>query len=301
MNTNSASHKRNIGIITDTTSTIKPDEFPNVSVVSLLITMENSKSLRDQREITLNEIYEYLKNNPKTANVKTSSPMTSDMIEFAKAASKKYDDVIILPVSSGLSVTYNQWKMLLESELKEYSNLHLFDTKDIAISLKWLITDILDLIDKGTSVSEIREYIKNWHSRIGCTVILNDLNQAKRGGRIGKIKALVAGLLKIKPILHFYKGSNSIVDRAFTNKMAIEKSFDIFKKILGITKNKIIRVGFCNSFNSKNKVLEVLKDLTNIVKTYGPLKIEESPITPIISSHTGNDAFSINILIDKKS
>ncbi|WP_036499095.1 DegV family protein [[Mycoplasma] testudinis] len=302
MNHSSVSSGRRLAIITDTTSTIKPDQIKDVYVVSMLITLEDKKSLRDGREISINEVYKYLRENPKTANIKTSSPQTADMIQTATEAAQKYDDVIILPVTSGLSGTYNQWKTALESDdqLAKFQNLHLFETNDIALSLKWLVEDVLLLSQNGASISELREYTKEWHNRIACTVILNDLTQAKRGGRIGKVKALLAGLFKFKPILQFYKGRNDIIDKTFTNKMAIEKSFTLFQKLLEITKtsNKISKIGFCHSFSSQAKANEIFQELKVYASKHGISTIDQGQITPVISAHTGNDAFSINVLIE---
>lgn len=293
---------RKVAIITDTSSTIKPEEIKDVYVISMMITLEN-KNLKDGREISAADIFKYLQNHPKNADLKTSSPVTMDMVKLATEVAQKYDEVIILPLTSGLSATYNQWKLLLESELKAFKNLHLFQTNDIAISLKWLVEDVLDLLKKHASIAEITTFIQEWHSRIACTVVLNDLTQVKRGGRIGKIKAIIAGLLKIKPILQFHGGKNTLIDRAFSNKTAIEKSFNLFEKLLGISKTspKIMRLGFCNSFRDKTSINAILNELKEVAQAYGVKTIEQSFITPVISAHTGNDAFSISVLIHPKN
>ena len=290
-----------IAIITDTSSTIKPNEIPDVYVVSLLITLNDEKTLLDGREISSQEVYEYFLKNPKTANIKTSLPRATDAIDMIREVASKYDKVIMLPISSGLSGTYNQWRTILESEFADNKNIHLFETSDIAISLKWLVLDVLDMAKKDKSVEEIAAYVKQWHNRISCTVVLNDLTQAYKGGRIGsKVAYYVGGILRIKPILHFHHGKNEIIHKVTTNRFAIEKSFATFENVLKISKNKIAKIGFCNSFVSKEKIKKILADIKEFAKKYGVMKIEESDITPVISCHTGNDAFSINLLIDKK-
>lgn len=113
---------RKVAIITDTSSTIKPEEIKDVYVISMMITLEN-KNLKDGREISTAEIFKYLQDNPKNADLKTSSPVTMDMVKLATEVAQKYDEVIILPLTSGLSATYNQWKLLLESELKAFKNI----------------------------------------------------------------------------------------------------------------------------------------------------------------------------------
>lgn len=54
-------------------------------------------------------------------------------------------------------------------------------------------------------------------------IVVNDLTQLRKGGRISKMKSLIAGILKISPIIAFHKGINQLVDKAINLKSAIEK------------------------------------------------------------------------------
>ncbi|WP_052663956.1 DegV family protein [Mycoplasmoides alvi] len=284
-------------IITDTSSTIKPNEFQNIKVISLLITIDDKDTYLDGREISSKEIHEYFVQN-KSGSVKTSLPRASDVINVLNEVVDKYDQVIMLPISSGLSGTYNQWKTIVNTEFENKKNIYVFDTKDIAISLKWLILDVQKLCNEDKSIVEIENYITQWHKRISCTVVLNDLTQARNGGRIGKIASYLGTILKIKPILHFHDGKNTIIGKKPTNRLAIEFSLETFDKIFNFAKNKIAKIGFCSSFVSKEKIQKTLIELKDCLKKYKILNIEQSDITPLISAHTGNDAFSINILIE---
>ncbi|WP_036448573.1 DegV family protein [Mycoplasmoides pirum] len=285
-----------IAIITDTSSTILPDELSDVYVVSLLVTINDQKTYLDGRELTSKDLYNYFLNN-SSGNVKTSLPRATDVIDTLNQVVDKYEHVIMLPISSGLSGTYNQWKMIVENEFASKNNIHIFDTQDTAISLRWLVVEVKKLAENGASIAEIQKYVEDWHSRISCVVILNDLTQARNGGRIGKVTSYIGGILRIKPILHFHNGKNTIISKKPTNKLAIMHSMDVFDKIFNFAKNKIEKVGFCNSFISLEKISKTLSDLKEILKKYNVTNIEEAPITPIIGAHTGNDAFSINILV----
>lgn len=286
-------------IITDSSSTIKPDEFTDIYVISMLITINDSLTYLDGREITTAKVYDYLQ---KGINIKTSLPLAKDTISILKNVLPKYDQIIMLPISSKLSGTYNMWKNIIETEFSDNNNIYIFDTLDVALSLKWLVLDVYKLCQTNHCIKDIESYINNWHSRVSCTVILNDLNQIRKGGRIDQIIFFITSILKIKPILHFHNGKNQIVSKVPTNKMAIERSFEIFNNVLHFKENNINieRIGFCNSFISADKSRKILKELKLVAKKYKIDKIEQSDITPIISCHTGNDAFSINILLKEK-
>ena len=284
-------------IITDTSSTIKPNEFKDIHVISLLVTVDDDKTYLDAREISSDDIHNYFIKN-KNGSVKTSLPRTQDVIDTLNEVVDKYDQVIMLPISSGLSGTYNQWKTIIETEFTDKKNIFIFDTKDIAISLKWLVLDVQKLANNGSSIKDIEKYVLDWHKRISCAVVLNDLTQAHKGGRIGKVSTYLGTILKIKPILHFHDGKNTVIGKKPTNKLAIQFALETFDKIFDFTKNKIAKVGFCSSFVCKEKIQRTLLELKEFLKKYQIFNVEESQITPLISAHTGNDAFSINVLIE---
>lgn len=286
-----------VAIITDTTSTIKPGEIPDVYVVSLLVTVDN-KTYRDGRELTPAEFNQALAR--KDTQIQTSLPKTEDFIAQVKAIVNQYDRIVLLPIASGLSGTYNQWRMLLDEEFKEYHHLHLFDTHDTAISLRWLVEDVLAMLRRGAAIADIEAYVAQWHTRIACTIVLNDLDRPIRGGRVGKVAGFVAKLIKIKPILLFHKNVLKIIDKStFNNETAVKKSFDLFDKLFGFKQRQILRIGVCDTFSVREYFQKALTEIQNYVKKFKIKKVQDAPATAVIGAHTGAEAFSINILMNE--
>ncbi|WP_245576658.1 DegV family protein [[Mycoplasma] imitans] len=287
---------KKIAIITDSSSTIKADEFKDVFVVPLQITVNNTKTYLDGVDIQQEEVYDLLVND-KNVDIKTSMPIVQTMLDVTKKAANEYDHVFVLTISSGLSGTYNQWKLVIDSELSDHKNISIFDTHDIAISLRWLVNDVQELIKQDKSIKEIEEYITNWKSRICSMIVVNDLTQLRKGGRISKIKSLIAGILKISPIIAFHKGVNQLVDKAINVKTAIEKCISFAGNVLKLTKNKIIKLGFCHTFKEKKKVDELIKLIKEQLKALKINDLDIVLITPVIGVHTGVNAFSMSFLI----
>ncbi|WP_350267245.1 DegV family protein [Mycoplasmoides gallisepticum] len=287
---------KKIAIITDSSSTIRANEYNDVFVVPLQITVNNNKTYLDGVDIEQEEVYDLLVND-KNVDIKTSMPVVQTMLEVTKKAATDYDHVFVLTISGGLSGTYNQWKLVIDSELSDYKNISIFDTSDTAISLRWLVNDVQDLIKKNQSIKAIEEYITNWKSRICSMIVVNDLTQLRKGGRISKMKSLIAGILKISPIIAFHKGINQLVDKAINLKSAIEKCVSFANNTLKLTKNKLVKVGFCHTFKEDKKVKEVIKLIKEQLTDLNIQDLDVVLITPVIGVHTGVNAFSMNFLI----
>ncbi|QZX49396.1 DegV family protein [Mycoplasma sp. E35C] len=289
---------KKIAIITDSSSTIKDGEIKDVFVVPLQITVNNTQTFLDGVNIDQNQVYDLLVNDKKV-DIKTSMPVIESMLKTTKQVADLYDHVFVIPLTSGLSGTFNQWKMVIDSELSDYKNISIIDSFDIAISLRWLVNDVKALIDQDKSISEITEYINNWKNRICTLIVVNDLTQLRKGGRISKMKSLIAGVLKISPIIMFHNGINQLIDKSINIKSAIDKCLEHVSKTLKLTKNKVIKMGFCHTFKQKTKVNEILKIINEKLGGYNGEKVDTAPITPVVGVHTGINAFSISFLIDK--
>ncbi|MDC4163349.1 DegV family protein [Mycoplasma bradburyae] len=289
---------KKIAIITDSSSTIKTNELKDVFVVPLQITINNTNTYLDGVDIQQDEIYDYLSKD-KNVDIKTSMPVIESILKTTKEVASNYDHVFVLPISSGLSGTYSQWKMVIETELSDLKNISIFDTCDTAISLKWLVNEVQQLISQDKSIKEIEEYIENWKNRIYTMIVVNDLTQLRKGGRISKMKSLIAGILKISPIISFHKGVNQLVDKAINIKTAIEKCIEQATSKLKLTKNKIVKLGFCHTFKEDKKTKEVLKLVKEGLKSLEFNELDVAMITPVIGVHTGINAFALSFLIDK--
>lgn len=98
---------KKIAIITDSSSTIRANEYNDVFVVPLQITVNNNKTYLDGVDIEQEEVYDLLVND-KNIDIKTSMPVVQTMLEVTKKAATAYDHVFVLTISGGLSGTYNQ-------------------------------------------------------------------------------------------------------------------------------------------------------------------------------------------------
>ncbi|AFQ03163.1 DegV family protein [Mycoplasmoides genitalium] len=290
-------------IITDSTASIKPGEINGVYILPLQVIVDGEESFRDGIEIDYDHVHKLLKENPHGLNISTSLPRQSDLLKIFEEIKTKYDRFIFLPLSKGLSGTYDMLVQLAKelSEQNKDKEFLVFETSDIAISLKWLVEDIKALVDKGCDNQTIKAKVESHKQNILSAVTLKNLVQMRKGGRISGLKKFITTLLRVKPIILFDKGVNTLGAKVFSFSQAVEKIFGFVKTKFG-DNYKIKRIGFCYSFckNYANEIKKIITDFIEHNKINFQNEIENAFITSVIIVHTGIDAFSISLLIDNK-
>lgn len=171
-------------------------EKEGIFIAPLTITMKG-KSYLDQLEIDSLTVFEAMKK--EDIMVMTSQPSTGVLQETVQRIKDAgYDHVIALPIATGLSSTLNGMKLACDIVGVEVT---LIDTKGTARNHKELVEMAAKLAKEGQSVQEIKDVLQEMIDNSGTIIMVPNLNHLKKGGRITPAVALLAGLLKIVPIM----------------------------------------------------------------------------------------------------
>ncbi|BBD90026.1 DegV domain-containing protein SACOL1460 [Staphylococcus caprae] len=275
-------------IVTDSTSDL-PHEYlseHNIHVIPLSITV-NGKAYTDQVDITSKEYIEYIE---ADADVKTSQPPIGRFIEKYEELAKEDVEVISIHMSSGLSGTFNT--ALQASHMVEGSNITVIDSKSISYGLGYQIQHIVDLIEKGTPTSDIIESVKQLRENIQLFVVIGQLNQLIKGGRISKTKGLIGNIMKIKPIGTLNDGRLKLVHNSRTQNSSVQY---LKKEVAEFTKNhriKSIGIPHANVIEFVDKVKKSFSEAFHFNQ------FDVNVTTPVISTHTGQGAIGLIVLRD---
>ena len=275
-------------IVTDSTSDL-PHEYlseHNIHVIPLSITV-NGKAYTDQVDITSKEYIEYIE---ADADVKTSQPPIGRFIEKYEELAKEDVEVISIHMSSGLSGTFNT--AVQASHMVEGSNITVIDSKSISYGLGYQIQHIVDLIEKGTPTSDIIESVKQLRENIQLFVVIGQLNQLIKGGRISKTKGLIGNIMKIKPIGTLNDGRLELVHNSRTQNSSVQY---LKKEVAEFTKNhriKSIGIPHANVIEFVDKVKKSFSEAFHFNQ------FDVNVTTPVISTHTGQGAIGLIVLRD---
>jgi len=190
--------------------------------------MIDGKEYLDGIDITYDE---FLKKQESGANIVTSQPSPENVMSLWDELLKTYDDIIHIPMTSGLSGSCDTATMLA-SEDEYLGRVFVVDNKRISITQISAGLDALNLLDAGFTPDKIKEKLEADACKSGIYVVVSDIKYLKKGGRITPMAAALASFLKIKPVLQLHEGKIDAYAKARTFKQAKQIMVDAIKKDL---------------------------------------------------------------------
>ena len=183
-------------IMTDTNSGITPEQAKQLGIYLIpMPVLINDRTYFEGVDLTHEQLYAQMK---KDASISTSQPAVGTLLEMWESILSTYDEVVYIPMSSGLSGSYATAKALSQ----EYGGrIAVADTHRISVTMKHCIYDALFLAEQGGSAAEITASLEsNAHNSV-VYLGVDTLKYLKKSGRVTAGAATIAAILNIKPIL----------------------------------------------------------------------------------------------------
>lgn len=170
-----------IGIITDSHSSITQDEADRLGIKILPMPFYiGGECYYEGKNITRNELMEKLINQE---DISTSQSSPEDVMNLWDGVLEEYDNILYMPLSSGLSGSYSTAAMLAQEE-KYKEKVYVVDHGRISTPLHQSILDALEMIEEGLSDSEIKLKLEQAKQKMAIFIDVDDLKYLRRGGRI---------------------------------------------------------------------------------------------------------------------
>ena len=281
-----------IAIVTDSNSGITQSEAKELGC--FLIPMPfliDEKEYFEEISLSQEEFYEKLLSG---ADVSTSQPNIFSVTELWKDLLKTYDQIVHIPMSSGLSAST---ETAINAAKDFNGKVEVVDNKRISVTLKQSVIDAINLAKDGKNAKEIKDWLENTALDSSIYIMVKTLKYLKKGGRITPAAAAIGSLLKIKPILQI-QGSKldkfcQVISFNQGKKRMIEQMiYDIehrFKSQLDEGKLKI-QMAYTHA---KDECLEFKKEADKELEKYG-LKVEMiDPLSLSVACHIGDGAIAI--------
>lgn len=187
---------KKIALVTDSNSGITQDEGKEMGIYVLPMPFYiNGDLYYEDINLTQEEFYEKLAQN---CEISTSQPIVGDVLKLWDSLLKEYDQIIHMPMSSGLSSSCDTAKMLAQ----DYEGkVFVVDNQRISVTLHHAILDTLQMIEEGGEGPEIRQYLEETGLDASIYITLETLKYLKRGGRVTPAAAAIGTVLNLKPVL----------------------------------------------------------------------------------------------------
>jgi len=145
--------------------------------------------------ISREEFFEY---QAKDAEIKTSQPIMGDLLEAWDRVLEECEELIYIPMSSGLSGSCASAIMMAE----DYNGrVHVIDNQRISVPQAQSVRDALKLAEEGKSSTQIKEYLLATKKDSSIYISVDTLTYLKKGGRVTPAAAALGTVLNLKPVL----------------------------------------------------------------------------------------------------
>ncbi len=279
--------KEKIAILVDSGTDVPQeyqDKYP-IYMAPLKIIYKN-REYNDRLEISPQEVYARLEQ-----EIPRTSLPESDIVKglFEKIKKDGFDTVLVITISSGLSGTHNMLRLMSE----EYEGLrfHFVDTKNIGIGAGLQAMLAAQLVAQGEDVQSILSKLEFSIKNSRTYFCLDTLEYLIKGGRIGKVMAVVGSLLRIRPVISCNEeGVYVTVAKARGTAQAVEKAISLAVQQAASQVKFAISVAHGSAVDRAEAVMNVIKERLPNASNF-----LMSDISPALSVHTGPGIIGIAV------
>lgn len=285
-----------VAVVTDTNSGLDPKEAERLGV--FLIPMPffiDGQMYYENVSITQEEFYERLR---ADASISTSMPAPGDVQDvWKKVLDSGYDELVYIPMSSGLSSSCSAAQMLADDF---DGKVQVVDNQRISVTMYQSVLDALYLIGQGMNASEVKDKLEETKFESSIYISLQTLKYLKKGGRITPAAAAMGTILNIKPVLQIqgekldaYAKARGMKAARQTMIKAVQNDLDTrFAKLRGEGKMRIM-----GAYSGTD--LEIVKDWTAEIQAAFPgedIYMAQLPLS--ICCHIGDGALAVTTELD---
>ena len=181
-----------VAIVSDSNSGITQLQAEELGITILPMPFfVGDKTLYEDIDLTQKEFYQMLSEN---ANISTSMPLVGNVTDTWDALLKEYDEIVHIPMSSGLSGSCETALMLAQ----DYEGkVQVVNNQRISVTQRQSVMDAMALAEQGHSAAEIKEILERDKFESSIYIMVDTLYYLKKGGRITPAAAALGTLLKL--------------------------------------------------------------------------------------------------------
>ncbi len=214
-----------IAIVTDSNSGITQRQARVMGIYVLPMPFYiNGDMYYEDITLTQEEFYQRL---AEEADISTSQPSPADVMEMWDDILKEYEEIIHIPMSSGLSSSCETAIALAQ----DYDGrVHVVDNQRISITQRQSVLDALMLAEQGMSAKEIVDVLLREKLEASIYITVDTLKYLKKGGRVTAAGAALGTVLNIKPVLQIQGEKLDAFAKVRGFKAAKKKMLDAIEK-----------------------------------------------------------------------
>lgn len=221
-----------------------------ITLVPLTITV-GEKHFKDDETLDVDQMLKYIESSPEVP--RSACPSPQDFMD----AFKEKGSVFVVTLTAALSGTYNSAVVAKDLFLKECEEkfIHIFDSKGSSSKEVLIAMKIDELIKSGFSETDIVKEVDAYLQKMKYFFQLGSLDTMIKNGRISKLKGIIGGVLKIKPILcASTEGEVELYESVRSEKKSIQRLVEIVGEHCSDCSERILAISHCYALEKAEKI-----------------------------------------------
>ena len=280
-----------IAIVADSNSGMTQEKARELGFYILPMSfMVNDKLCYEGIDLTHEQFYHALSNN---AQVSTSQPTPTEVTDLWNRVLKEYDQLVYIPMSSGLSASCATAQALAEDF---GGRVEVVNNQRISVTQYQSMLDAKALADKGMTAREIRETLEKEARNSSIYIMVDTLKYLKKSGRITPAAAAIGTVLHLKPVLQIqgekldaFAKCRGVKIAKKTMLNAIHK--DLEERFADFTKEGTMTISYSYSYMNNPAIVE--EWVSEIKSEFPGYHIYGEPLALSIGCHIGEGALAI--------
>ena len=214
-----------VAIVTDSNSGISQAEGKELGIYVIpMPCLVDGKLYYENVDITKEQFYHFMESD---ADLTTSQPSPGDVMDLWDKLLKEYDEIVHIPMSSGLSASCSTAMGLAQ----DYDGkVQVVNNQRISVTMQQSVMDAKQLAATGKSAAQIKEILEKEALESSIYLVVDTLKYLKKGGRITPAAALLGSALNLKPLLQIQGEKLDAYKKVRGMKAAKKNMLDAMKK-----------------------------------------------------------------------
>ncbi len=281
---------KKVAILTDSNSGITQEQGKalGIPVIPMPFYIDD-KLFYEDITLTQEQFYKYLETD---AEIHTSMPVVGDVLDRWNSLLKEYDEIVYIPMSSGLSSSCATARTLAEDF---DGRVQVVNNQRISVTQRQSVLDAQALARQGWDAARIREYLEKTKFDSSIYIYLPSLKYLKKGGRVTGAAAALGTLLRIKPVLQIQGEKLDAFAKCRTvkmSKMTMLKAIEDDIRDRFLCADDLDSVWISGAYSGARDE-EVEEWLSEVQAAYPGKKIVMQPLSLSISCHIGPGALAV--------
>jgi DegV family protein with EDD domain len=276
-----------IAVVTDSTADFAGVNPADLGVTIVPLTVNWGRDvLRDRIDITTSEFYLRLRTDPVLP--KTAAPPIGIFEEVYRNLLGTFDTVVSIHIAAKFSATCNVARGAASAVDAE--RIFVVDSTTTSVGLGWAAQRAAELSAEDVRPDEILHELDALIPRLRLYLTLETLEYLQRGGRIGRARAFLGGLLSVKPILQAWEGEVHPIHQVRTRAASLRRIIELAAEV-GATERMAVVHGDCT------EEARAMRD--EIAARSGGASIPIVEIGAVIATYTGPGVLGVGCLLGR--